>query len=157
MATSALFWENSDYGPGDTNSTYEFLSARSPNRYHLMRLLRKKGMREVGEVLFTALAENTPSDTASVSFTQLTANADTSDNAQGGVRTIAAVNLMGSALDSDKDDTGANTARSTAAADVTTLNLEMIPSGTQSQRKPTEANSADLSGNGGGGKQASGR
>ena len=41
MATSAEFW-TSTYGPGDTNGSYEFLSGRSPNRYHLMRLLRKK-------------------------------------------------------------------------------------------------------------------
>jgi hypothetical protein len=133
-------------------TTYELLSGRSPNRYHLMRLLRKAGMRETGEVLFTALADNTPSDTASVTKSQVQANADPASNVQGGARTVESVNLMGLVLDSDKDDTGAATARATTAADVTTLNLEMIPSGTQSQRKPTEANMVDLSGNGGGGK-----
>ena len=64
---------------------------------------------------------------------------------------------MGLVLDSDKDDTGAETARATAAGDVTTLNSEMIPSGTRAQRTPTIADMVDLSGNGGGGKQASGR
>jgi hypothetical protein len=158
MATSTLFWESSTYGPGDTNSTYEFLSGRSPNRYHLMRLLRKKGMREVGEILFTALAENTPSDTASVTVAQLTASATPGgNNDQGGVRTTTSKEIMGLVLDSDKDDATAETARAATAADVTTLNLELIPSGTQSQRKPTEANSVDLSGNGGGGKFDEGR
>ncbi len=151
MATSALFWENSAYGPGDTNATYEFLSGRSPSRYQLMRILRKKSMREIGEVLFTALADNTPSDEASVTMSQLTAVADTSSNAQGGVRTIAAVNLMGANLNSDKDDTGANTARNTKAGDVTVLNTEMIPTGTRMLRAPGTY-PTDASGNGGGGK-----
>ena len=156
MATSAQFWETG-FSPGDTNATYEFLSGRSPNRYHLMRLLRKKGMRETGEILFTALAENTPSDTASVTIHQLTATADTTDNVQGGVRTIAAQEIMGLVLDSDKDDATAEASRAATAADVTTLNAELIPSGTTAQRTPTIANMVDLSGNGGGGKQASGR
>jgi len=156
MATSAEFWQ-AGFSPGETNGTYEFLSGRSPNRYHLMRLLRKKGMREVGEILFTALAENTPSDNASVTISQLTAAADTTDNVQGGVRTIAAKEIMGLVLDSDKDDASAETLRAATAADVTTLNAELIPSGTRAQRKPTEANSVDLSGNGGGGKQDAGR
>ena len=153
MATSAEYWESGFSGiNNETNGSYEFLSGRSPNRYHLMRLLRKKGMREVGEIIFTALAENTPSDTASVTISQLTAEADTTANVQGGVRTIASKEIMGLVLDSDKDDATAETARAATAADVTTLNLEMIPSGTQSQRRPTEADSVDLSGNGGGGK-----
>jgi hypothetical protein len=156
MATSAEFWE-AGFSPGDTNGTYEFLNGRSPNRYHLMRLLRKKNMRELGEILFTALAENTPSDTASVTITQLTATADTTNNAQGGVRTVAAQEIMGLVLDSDKDDASAETSRAATAADVTTLNSEMIPSGTRSQRKPTEANMVDIGGNGGGGKQDEGR
>jgi hypothetical protein len=153
MATSAEYWESGFSSTNnETNGSYEFLSGRSPNRYHLIRLLRKKGMREVGEIIFTALAENTPSDTASVTISQLTAEADTTANVQGGVRTIASKEIMGLVLDSDKDDATAETARAATAADVTTLNLEMIPSGTQSQRKPTEADSVDLSGNGGGGK-----
>ena len=158
MATSAEYWESGFSGiNNETNGSYEFLSGRSPNRYHLMRLLRKKGMREVGEIIFTALAENTPSDTASVTISQLTPEADTTANVQGGVRTVASKEIMGLVLDSDKDDATAETARAATAADVTTLNLELIPSGTTAQRKPTEALSVDLSGNGGGGKQASGR
>ena len=150
MATSAQFW-TSDYGPGDTNGTYEFSSGKSPNRYHLMRLLRKKGMREVGEILFTALAENTPSDTASVTISQLTAEADTTANVNGGVRTVAAKEIMGLVLDSDKDDATAETARAATAADVTTLNAEVIPSGTTANRQPATY-PTDASGNGGGGK-----
>lgn len=154
MANSSGFWENQDYG--GVSAGYSLLSAKSPNRYHLMRLMRKKGMREVGEILFTALAENTPSDTASVTISQLTASADTTDNVQGGVRTIAAQEIMGSTLDGGASDT-AETSRAATSADVTTLNAELIPSGTTAQRKPTEANMVDLSGNGGGGKQDSGR
>jgi hypothetical protein len=156
MATSAEFWESSSYGPNDTNATYEFLSGRSPNRYHLMRLLRKKGMREVGEVIFTALAENTPSDTASVTISQLTSEADTTANVQGGVRTIASKEIMGLVLDSDKDDATAETSRATTAADVTTINAEVIPDGNTALRAPSSSGTitypTDASGNGGGGK-----
>lgn len=155
MATNAEFWESSSYGPGDTNATYEFLNSRSPNRYHLMRILRTKGMREVGEFLFTALADNTPSDTMSVTMSQLTASADTTDNVQGGVRTIAAKELVGANLNSDKDDTGASTSRASKAGDVTVMNTEVIPSGSRANRAPGTY-PTDVSGNGGGGKQAAG-
>ena len=156
MATSSLFWENSSYGPGDTNATYEFLSGRSPNRYHLMRLLRKKGMREYGEVIFTALAENTPSDTASVTIAQLTAEANTQDNVQGGVRTIASKEIMGLNLNSDKDAATADTARATKAADVTIINSAGIPAGSRANRAPATY-ATDSCGNGGGGKMDAGR
>ena len=149
MATSTGFWED-DAG---ASSTYSLLSGRSPNRYHLTRMLRKRGMREVGEILFTALDENTPSNSASVTISQVTANATPGGtNSYGGVVTVAAKEVMGSTLDGGASDTAA-TARNATAADVTTLNKEMIPSGTQSQRKPTETDMIDLSGNGGGGKQ----
>ncbi len=157
MATSAQYW-STDFSTtnGETNGTYEFLSGKSPNRYHLMRLLRKKGMREVGEIIFTALAENTPSDTASVTISQLTAEADTTANVQGGVRTIASKEIMGLVLDSDKDDATAETARAATAADVTTLNLEVIPGGNTALRAPSSSGTitypTDASGNGGGGK-----
>ena len=157
MATSAEYWTPTCSNiNGETNGSYEFLTGRSPNRYHLMRILRKKGMREVGEILFTALAENTPSDTASVTISQLTAEANTQDNAQGGVRTIAAVELMGANLNSDKDDSNANTARAAKAGDVTVLNTEVIPSGSRANRAPATY-ATDASGNGGGGKQDAGR
>lgn len=157
MASNALFWEGATYGPGNTNAKYALSSGKSPNRYHLMRLLRKRGMREVGEVLFTILADNTPSDTASVTVSRLTAEANTQDNVQGGVRTIAAQQIMGLNLDSGVNDATAKASRATKAGDVTLLNKELIPSGVTAQRKPTEANMVDLSGNGGGGKQAAGR
>ena len=113
-------------------------------------------MREVGEILFTALAENTPSDTASVTISQLTAEADTTANVQGGVRTIAAKEIMGLVLDSDKDDATAETSRAATAADVSTLNAEVIPSGATAKRDPASY-PTDASGNGGGGKHDSGR
>jgi hypothetical protein len=135
---------------GNDDAVYSFSSGKSPNRYHLMRLMRKKGLREVGEIIFTALAENTPSDSASVTISQLTASADTTANVNGGVRTIAAVEQMGSTLDGGTGDTP-NTARAAAAADVTTLNAELIPSGATANRQPGTY-PVDASGNGGGGK-----
>lgn len=149
MATSASFW--TDFGPGDTAGGYELLSARSPNRYHLMRILRKRGMRETGEVLNTLLTDSTPASEASVAVSQVTAAATPGgSNSQGGVRTVAAINLMGSVLDSDKDDASDKTARNVSSADVTTLQKELVASGAQSSRSPTYP--TDASGNGGGGK-----
>jgi len=151
MATSSGFWEDA----AGSASSYSLLSGKSPNRYHLMRLLRKKGMREVGEILFTALAENTPSDTASVTISQLTAEADPNSNVQGGVRTIAAKEIMGGVLDSTLTDT-AETSRGATAADVTTLNAELVPGGNTALRAPSASGTitypADGAGNGGGGK-----
>jgi hypothetical protein len=151
MATYSEYWSNSAYGPGDTAAKYDLLSARSPNRYHLMRLLRKAGMRQTGEVLSTLLTDSTPATTASVTTSQLTAEADTTANVQGGVRTVAAKEKMSLVLDADMDDASANTARAVSAADVTTLQTELIPSGAQSNRQPTTY-PTDASGNGGGGK-----
>jgi hypothetical protein len=151
MATSAGFWSDSAYGPNDTAGAYEFLSARSPNRYHLMRLLRKKGMREMGEIISTLLTDSSPSTTASVTISELTAEADTTANVQGGVRTIAAKEQMGLLYNSDKDDASANTSRAVSAADVTALQTEVIPGGSRASRAPATY-PTDASGNGGGGK-----
>ena len=157
MATSAQFWSDSSYGPNDTAGGYELLSGRSPNRYHLMRLMRKKGMREVGEVLSTLLTDSSPSTSAGVTISQLTAEADTTSNVQGGVRTVAAKEIMGSVLDSDKDDASPNTARAVTSADVSTLQEELVFAGDTIQTAPTNGSGAitypsDASGNGGGGK-----
>ena len=151
MATSAEFWTSQTYGAGETNGSYEFLSGRSPNRYHLMRLLRKKGMREVGEIISTLLTDASPSTSASVTISELTASADTTANVQGGVRTVAAKEQMGLTINSDKDDASANTARAVTAADVTALQTEVIPSGARANRAPATY-PTDASGNGGGGK-----
>ena len=159
MATSALFWESTDYGPGQTGN-YELLSARSPNRYHLMRLLRKKGMREIGEIISTviedAIAGQTPQSTASVTMSELTAEANTTDNVQGGVRTVAAKEQVGLLMTSDKDDASSNTSRAVTTTDTTELQTMLIPSGSRASRAPATY-ATDASGNGGGGKQDSGR
>jgi len=157
MATSAQFWSDSSYGPNDSSGGYELLSGKSPNRYHLMRLMRKKGMREVGEVLSTLLTDSSPSTSAGVTISQLTAEADTTNNAQGGVRTVAAKEIMGSVLDSDKDDASPNTARAVTSADVSTLQEELVFAGDKIQTAPTNGSGsvsypADAAGNGGGGK-----
>ena len=156
MATSAEYWESGFSGiNNETNGSYEFLSGRSPNRYHLMRLLRKKGMREIGEIISTviedAVAGQVPQSTASVTMSELTAEADTTDNVQGGVRTIAAKEQMGLLYNSDKDDASANTSRAVSAADVTALQTEVIPGGSRASRAPATY-PTDASGNGGGGK-----
>ena len=156
MATSAEFWSSATYGPNDTAGGYEFLNGRGPNRYHLMRILRKKGMREVGEILSTLLTDSTPSTSASVTISQLTAEANTQDNVQGGVRTVAAKEIMGLTINSDKDDASANTSRAVTSADVTALQTELIPSGSRANRAPATY-ATDASGNGGGGKMDSGR
>ena len=163
MATSAEFWE-SGFSPGETNGSYEFLNGRGPNRYHLMRIMRKKGMKEFSEILSTLLTDSSPSTTASVTISQLTASANTAANVQGGVRTVATVELLGSSLNSDKDDTSANTARAVAAGDVTAMQEEIVmgdAAGGHGDRMLTAPSNGsgvisyptDASGNGGGGKQ----
>lgn len=167
MATNAEFWESSTYGPGDTAGNYEFLNGRSPNRYHLMRLLRKRGMRNFGEILHSLMTDVTagqvPQTSASVNISQVTAAADTTDNVQGGVRTIAGAQKMHLTINPDKDDASANTARIVSAADVTEI-IEMLVGsdddadhGDRIMRAPTDGSGlvtypTDASGNGGGGK-----
>jgi|TARA_Y100000034_G_scaffold131946_1_gene193774 hypothetical protein len=157
MATSAQYW-GTDFSTsnGETNATYEFLSGRSPNRYHLMRILRKRNMREMGEIIATLLGDATPATSASVTITQVDAVADTTANVQGGVRGTTANEQMGLLYNSDKDDASANTARAVSAADVTALLTEVLPSGARANRAPATY-AADSSGNGGGGKHDSGR
>ena len=163
MATSSEFWA-SGFSPGETNGSYEFLNGRGPNRYHLMRIMRKKGMKEFSEILSTLLTDSSPSTTASVTISQLTASANTAANVQGGVRTVATVELLGSSLNSDKDDTSANTARAVAAGDVTAMQEEIVmgdAAGGHGDRILTAPSNGsgvisyptDASGNGGGGKQ----
>jgi len=157
MATSAEFWESSSYGPGDSNGTYEFLNARSPNRYHLSRLLRKRGMRVYGELLSTLLEDSTPASSASVTIAQIDATATPGGtNSQGGVRGVTSNETVDLTINSDKDDASANTARAVTAADVTAIQTEIIPGGSRATRSPS-IYPTDASGNGGGGKQAAGR
>ena len=151
MATSSEFWESSSYGPGDSNATYEFLNARSPNRYHLMRMLRKRGMRNYGEILSTLLTDSSPSSTASVTTTQVDHTVNVNANNMGGVRGTTANETMDLTINSDKDDASANTARAVTAADVTAIQTEIIPSGSRANRAPSTY-PTDASGNGGGGK-----
>ena len=148
-----------------SNGSYELLSGRSPNRYHLMRLFRKKGMREYAEILSTLLTDSTPATTASVALSQKTAVRNVNANVQGGVQTVAAEQLMHLNINPDKDDASANTARAVAAADVTAMQEEIIHldddagHGDRIMRAPSDGSGGisypvDLSGNGGGGKQS---
>jgi len=152
MATSAEFWSSSSYGPNDTAGGYELLNARSPNRYHLMRILRKRNMRNYGEIISTLLTDSTPATSASVTIAQVDAVQDSgASNSQGGVRGVTSNEMMDLTINSDKDDASANTARAVTAADVTALQTEVIPSGSRASRAPATY-AADISGNGGGGK-----
>ena len=153
MATSTGYWED-DAG---SVSTYSLLSKRSPNRYHLMRILRKAGMRQHGEILSTLLTDSSPSTSASVVTSQIDSVATTGGtNSQGGVRGVSAKEKMSSVINNDQDSATANTARAVAAGDVTELQKELIPSGARSNRAPATY-PTDASGNGGGGKMAAGR
>lgn len=147
MASYSDFW-----GDGaNTTGSYALLSKRSPNRYHLMRMLRKRGMQEYGEILTTLLTDASPSTSASYTVSQIDAVQDTgASNSQGGVRTVTAKEQVGGVLDSTQSDT-ANTARAVTAADVTTMQAE-IGSGATANRAPATYPD-DASGNGGGGKQ----
>ena len=151
----ATYAPNDSVGNDDT--LYSFSNGRSPNRYHLSRLLRKRGMRNYGEILSTLLTDSTPASSASVVQTQVDSVANTSDNVQGGVRGTTANEEVDLLLNKNVGTASANTTRVSSAADVTILQTEVIPGGSRALRKPTEANMVDLSGNGGGGKQASGR
>ena len=153
MATSTGFWEDA----AGSVSTYSLLSKRSPNRYHLMRILRKAGMRQHGEILSTLLTDSSPSSTASVTRSQVDAVATTGGtNSQGGVRGVTSNEQMSSEINNDQSSSGANTARAVAAGDVTELQTELIPSGSRSNRAPATY-PTDASGNGGGGKMDAGR
>lgn len=142
------------YAPNGTNDAdatqYELISGKAPNRYHLARMFRRRGLRETSEVLTTLLADATPASTASATVTRVQASADTSANVQGGVRTIETVNLVGNVLDSDKDDASSGTARAVTAADVTTIQ-GILEGGSEQLREPSTY-PTDASGNGGGGK-----
>jgi|TARA_R110000823_G_scaffold11710_6_gene39558 hypothetical protein len=156
MATSTGYWEN-DAG---NVSTYSLQSKRSPNRYHLMRILRKAGMRQHGEILSTLLEDVTagqvPQSSASITKSQIDAVATTGgNNSQGGVRGVTSNEQMSSVINNDQDSATANTARAVSAADVTELQTELLPSGSRNSRAPTYP--TDASGNGGGGKMDAGR
>lgn len=142
---------------GNSDTTYLFSNGRSPNRYHLMRILRKRGMREVGEIISTLLTDSTPATSAGVTTTQVDSIATPGGtNSQGGVRTTTANETVGLTLDSTAAAASANTARAVATADVTALQLELIPTGNRALRAPSVTGTitypADASGNGGGGK-----
>ena len=122
-----------------------------------MRILRKAGMRQHGEILSTLLTDSSPSTSASVTRAQVDSVATTGGtNSQGGVRGVTSNEQMSSVINNDQDSTGANIARAVAAGDVTELQKELIPSGARSNRAPTTY-PTDASGNGGGGKMDAGR
>ena len=124
-----------------TTEDYALSSGRSPNRYHLMRILRKRGMRNYREVLTTLLEDvsGNEASTAASTYSRIQATADTLSNAQGGARTIETKELMNTSLNNtDVDATGANTARAVAAADTTELQEDMALTGDRIQRNPTD-------------------
>jgi hypothetical protein len=165
MATSTGFWED-DAG---ATSTYSLLNPRSPNRYHLMRIMRTSGMRNYAEVLATLLADSTPASSASVTIAQVDAVATTGGtNSQGGVRGVTANETVDGILNKNVGTASANTTRAVSAADVTAMTEELSMGdaaaghGDRIMRAPSDGSGAvsyptDASGNGGGGKMAAGR
>ena len=150
MANSSGFWESEGGIDGSGNATYNLQSKRSPNRYHLTRLLRNRAMKPYSEVLTTLLADSTPASTASVTIAQIDAVADTTANVQGGVRGVTSNEFVDASLIPSVNTAGANTARAVAAADVTEIQKDLY-GGTLSNRAPATY-PTDASGNGGGGK-----
>lgn len=144
MANWSGLWNGLTSGTVGTED-YALSSGRSPNRYHLTRLLRKKSMRVYREILTTALEDSTPASTASYTYSRVTANADTTANVQGGVRAIESKEGVGGAAilsNTDVDLTGANTARAIAAAEVTELQEDWATLGDRAKRDPTDGSGA---------------
>lgn len=142
------------YAPNSTTgedvTDISLLNARSPNRYHLARIMRKTNMRNHSEILDTLLDDSTPASTATSLISQITAEANTSDNVQGGVRTVAAQERMDATINNQPSSANANTARAVTSTDVTAIKSEM-QGGARSKRAPSSY-PTDASGNGGGGK-----
>ncbi len=150
MATSSGFWENIGGINGVDGAAYSLLSKKTPNRYHLTRILRTRGMKQYSEVVDKLLDDSTPATTATITIAMIDAIADPTSNAQGGVRGITSQQIMDGSLVKDVGTSGANTARAVAAADVTEVQKDLI-GGTYSNRAPATY-PVDASGNGGGGK-----
>jgi hypothetical protein len=149
------------YAPNGVDSNndtaYTFSNGRSPNRYHLSRLLRKRGMRNYGEILSTLLTDSSPSTSASVTMAQIDHTATPGGtNSQGGARTVTSNEQIDLLLNKTAATASANTARAVSAADVTAMQTEVIPSGSRANRQPGTY-PTDAAGNGGGGKQDAGR
>ena len=151
----ATYAPNGSIGNDDT--LYSFSNGRSPNRYHLSRLLRKRGMRNYGEILSTLLADSSPSTSASVTQTQVDhTSTPGGTNSQGGVRTTTSNEQIDLLLNKNAATASANTTRAVSAADVTAMQTEVIPSGSRATRQPGTY-PTDASVNGGGGKFDAGR
>jgi hypothetical protein len=149
------------YAPNGVDSNndtvYTFSNGRSPNRYHLSRLLRKRGMRNYGEILSTLLTDSSPSTSASVTMAQIDHTATPGGtNSQGGARTVTSNEQIDLLLNKTAATASANTTRAVSAADVTAMQTEIIPSGSRANRQPGTY-PTDAAGNGGGGKQDAGR
>ena len=126
---------------------YALNSGRSSNRYHLTRLLHKRGMRAYREILTTALEDSTPTSTARYTYSRVQAAADTTANVQGGARTIEVKENIGGTnilQNTDVDLTGADAAngRAIAAADVTELQEDWATLGDRAIRQPTDGSGA---------------
>jgi|TARA_R110000744_G_scaffold95340_1_gene184249 hypothetical protein len=148
----ATYAPNGSVGNDDTS--YTFSSGRSPNRYHLTRILRKRGMQNYGEILSTLLTDSSPSTSASVVRTQVDSVATPGGtNSQGGVRNTTSNESIDSVLDKTATSATPNTTRAVSAADVTSIQGEILPGDARSLRNPSNTDLTDLSGNGGGGKQ----
>ena len=144
MASYSSFWL--DYG-GNDGAVYSLQNNKVSGRYKMAQLLSRVSMRETAARLIAALTDSVPASTASATISRVKAVADTTNNVQGGVRTIISHEQVGPLVDAA---TGANTSRAITAADITDLQL-LMPGGSEALRSPSTY-PVDASGNGGGGK-----
>lgn len=145
MASWSGFW-------GDTTNvtgSYAPLRNKTPLRAQLTKLLRRRGLRELGEAIDIVAADSTPASSLTVTKSQVKAVVDVGLNNLGGARTIESKETVGK-LNSLITDTAANTARAIAAADVTDLR-KIVAGGSESSSAPSTY-ATDRSGNGGGNK-----
>ncbi len=147
MASWSGFWGDT----ATTSGSYAPLRNKTPLRAQLAKMFRKRGLRELGEGLDIIATDSTPASTLTVTKSEVTAIADVGLNNLGGVRPIRSLETVGK-INSGPTDTGANTARAIAAADVTDIR-KIVAGGSESSPAPSTY-AADLSGNGGGSKLA---
>jgi len=125
---------------------YALNSGRSPNRYHLTRLLRKRGMHVYRDMIAKLMDDSTPGTaTATVTYSRVTAAADTASNAQGGSRAIESKEMVGGIgilNNTNVDFAGANTARVTHVDDETEVQEDWALLGDRRFREPTDGSGA---------------
>jgi hypothetical protein len=145
MTSWSGFWGDT----ANTTGSYTPINNKTPLRHQLRKLFRRRGLRELGEAIDMIATDATPASTLSVTRSQVQATALAGVIGGGGAVTIESKEQVGK-LNSVPSDTGANTSRAIAAADVTDAR-KIVVGGSESSSAPSTY-ATDASGNGGGGK-----